>query len=66
MTKPSDHLQWRRSSRCGTNTCVEIAADGEAVLVRDSKNPESPPLRFTQQEWTAFLAGARAGEFDFA
>jgi hypothetical protein len=45
---------------------VEIARDGDLVLVRDSKNPESPPLRFTGPEWTAFLAGARDGEFDFA
>jgi len=66
MTKPSKHLQWRRSSSCGTNTCVEIAPDGDLVLVRDSKDPESPPLRFTRSEWTAFLAGARDGEFDFA
>jgi hypothetical protein len=66
MTKPSNHLQWRRSSSCGTNTCVEIAREGDVVLVRDSKSPENPPLRFTQPEWIAFLAGARNGEFDFA
>jgi hypothetical protein len=66
MTKPSKHLQWRRSSRCGTNTCVEVARDGNVVLLRDSKSPEVAPLEFSPSEWKAFLDGARGGEFDFA
>ncbi|WP_141548095.1 DUF397 domain-containing protein, partial [Nocardia farcinica] len=34
------------------------------VGVRDSKNPAGGALVFTPSEWDAFLAGARAGEFD--
>jgi len=34
-----------------------------AVLVRHSKNPEGGVLRFTADEWRAFEAGVRAGEF---
>ena len=37
---------------------------GEAVEVRGSKNPSGVVLRFTRDEWTACLTGARAGEFD--
>ena len=33
-------------------------------LVRDSKDPAGPVLKFTEAEWDAFLKGARAGEFD--
>lgn len=34
------------------------------VYVRDSKDPDGPVLRFSSAEWAAFVAGARAGEFD--
>jgi Domain of unknown function (DUF397) len=33
------------------------------VLVKDTKVPDGPQLRFNAREWTAFLAGVRAGEF---
>jgi hypothetical protein len=32
--------------------------------VRDSKDPTGPILRFTREEWAAFLGGAKEGEFD--
>ena len=28
--------RWRRSSRCATGTCFEVAEAGDAVLVRSS------------------------------
>jgi hypothetical protein len=48
---------WRKSSRSGTNGCVEVA-------VRDSKDRNGPVLRFNAHEWEAFLAGVRNGEFE--
>ena len=57
--------QWLKSSHCGTNACVEVAKVADQFLVRDSKNPDAPALTFTQDEWTAFLDGAAAGEFRF-
>lgn len=36
----------------------------DAVLVRDSKSPENAPLVFTVDEWSAFVQGVRAGEFN--
>ena len=56
---------WRKSSRCGSNACVEVAEVDGRYLVRDSKNPEGPVLSFTPEEWTAFVAGVEAGEFRF-
>lgn len=44
--------------------CVEVANLGNAVAVRDSKDPDGPALIFTPGEWAAFLQGAKAGEFD--
>ena len=34
-----------------------------AVGLRDSKNPDQPFLQFGQVEWTMFIAGIKAGEF---
>lgn len=59
---------WIRSSFCEANACVEVGvADVKLpsfVYVRDSKDPGGPVLRFNADEWSAFLAGAKAGEFD--
>lgn len=61
---------WIKSSRSngsGGSNCVEVKIgsmpDG-SVLVRDSKNPTGGSLVFTQDEWRAFIDGAKAGEFD--
>jgi hypothetical protein len=42
---------------------VRLLPDGRIAL-RDSKDPQLPPHHFTPLEWSAFLAGVRAGEFD--
>ena len=58
--------RWTKSSLSYSNgDCVEVAdlPDGH-IGVRDSKDPDGPVLRFTASEWTAFLGGARKGEFD--
>jgi hypothetical protein len=56
--------QWQKSSYCGTNACVEVAQTSDAILVRDSKNPQVAPLSFTADEWVAFVKGVKAGEFN--
>jgi hypothetical protein len=62
MTEPI----WRTSSRSSSTNCVEVAALPAArlVAVRDSKDPDGPVLTFARTQWRAFLAGAKAGEFD--
>lgn len=57
---------WRRSSYCSgaASTCVEVAIGTQTVTVRDSKVVASPILRFTIEEWRAFVRGVRAGEFE--
>lgn len=60
-------LNWRKSSFCNADACVEVAAieDGGGVLVRDSKQQgEGPILHYTPKEWQAFLDGTKNGEFD--
>jgi hypothetical protein len=41
-----------------------VTRAGDSVLVRDSKDPSAVVLAFTPDEWAAFVAGVRAGEFD--
>ncbi len=56
--------QWRKSSLSQMNGCIEVAFVRGGVAVRDSKDPSGPVLLFTPHEWTAFLGGARNGEFE--
>jgi hypothetical protein len=56
-------LSWKKSTASAESNCVEVANDGDAVFVRDSKDPRGPVLAFTRSEWDAFLTGVHAGEF---
>jgi Domain of unknown function (DUF397) len=59
-------VTWRKSQHSNPNgACVELAAlpTGE-IAVRNSRFPVGPVLVYTQAEITAFLAGAKDGEFD--
>jgi hypothetical protein len=60
------NANWRKSSLSGSgNNCVEVADNLPGIVaVRDSKNPHGPKLIFTPNEWTAFIAGVKGGEFD--
>ena len=58
--------RWRHSSfSTGSDaTCVDVAVVGAVVLIRDSKDPAGPALRFSFAEWVVFLLGVRAREFE--
>lgn len=61
-----ENTEWRKAAASTSQgNCVEVrfAHDGH-IGVRDSKDPDGPVLAFTPQEWSAFLDGAKAGEFD--
>lgn len=56
---------WKKSSRSsGNGQCVEWAYVGDAVAVRDSKDPAGPALIFTPDEWGSFVGGVKDGEAD--
>ena len=57
---------WVKSSLNFSNgNCVEVASlpDG-GIGVRNSRDSGGLVLRFTPDEWHAFLGGVRNGEFD--
>ena len=58
---------WQKSSLSSYNgSCFEIARLlSDRVGVRDTKdNGSGPVLIFNQNEWSAFVGGVKAGEFD--
>lgn len=65
MTADTSPVQWQRSSTANeVAAAVEVAMLGDGlVAMRDSRTPNKPSLVFNRAEWTAFVAGARRGEF---
>ncbi len=52
---------WFKSSYSDNGgTCVEIATPPDAVLVRDSKNPDGPCLGLATHTFAAFLTGIKS------
>jgi Domain of unknown function (DUF397) len=59
-----DAPQWRKARRSANNgACVEVAVSGQ-VLIRDSKDPNGPVLRYPARSWHMFIANAGLGRFD--
>ena len=63
---PGSQPEWVKSSLSFANgNCVEVTGlPGGDVLVRNSRVPGAGILRFTPDEWHAFIGGVRNGEFD--
>jgi hypothetical protein len=59
-----DRVGWRKSRHSGGANCLEVRLDDGRIQVRDSKDPGGAVLTFTTDEWVAFVAGAKDGEFD--
>ena len=61
-------VTWRKSSYSGNSggNCVEVGSAAPLVAVRDSKDPDGPKLMFSPDEWRAFAAGIRGGEFELS
>jgi hypothetical protein len=62
----STRYAWIKSSLSYANgNCVEVSELAEgAIGVRNSRDRQGLVLRFTPEEWRAFLGGVRKGEFD--
>ncbi len=55
MSEHTPAPDWRRSSRCSSGSCVEVARRKNVFLVRDSKDPASPHLNFPADSWREFI-----------
>lgn len=59
-----DDSEFKTSSYTDKANCVEVAVRDDEVLVRNSKKRDQNAMTFTHDEWRAFIAGAKDGEFD--
>jgi len=53
-------LVWHRSSRCESNSCVDVAVTHDSVLVRGTLG--GPVLRFPPDAWRALCAALKGQE----
>jgi hypothetical protein len=55
-----------RSNGTGGSNCVQVLKPSlaDVVMARNSRTPNGGTLTFTVAERAAFVAGAKAGEFD--
>lgn len=68
MTGTSDSKKspWRIATMSQDANCVQVRQDsGNGMIdVGNSRFPDGLFLSYTQAEWSAFLDGAKKGEFD--
>lgn len=67
VSQPSvgEDPQFTKSTFSNAGGCLEVAQDGDAILLRNSRHPETECIRLTMREWKAFTQGLQHGEFLF-
>ena len=64
---PEDRARvWLRARKCSTGACIEVAFDGETVILRNSADPNRTLLLASREDWDAFSEAVRNGEFEAA
>jgi len=58
--------EFKISSFCHLGGCVGVAVlPDRSRLMIDTKEVDGYAVHFTEQEWSAFVAGVKSGEFDY-
>jgi len=53
---------WRTSSRCNGGSCVAMAIRDDAILVRNTSDPEGPIIAVSPAAWRDLIAGIKRAE----
>ncbi|MFD0892519.1 DUF397 domain-containing protein [Luteolibacter ambystomatis] len=68
MPQPNTHVEFKVSSFSKDSLrrlCVGVKMQGEKIIVGNTKIP-GKTVSFTEDEWEAFIAGVKLGEFEIA
>ena len=57
-------LDWLVSRSCESGACIQVARQGDVILISNTDDPDGPVNEFTLDEWYEFLTGAKQGDFD--
>ncbi len=57
-------IPFQISTFSDSDSCVEVGRIDGRIVVRNSNDPDAGIATFNDKEWSAFIAGAQAGEFD--
>lgn len=57
-------LNWIVSSACDGGQCIQVARNGEFVVIGNNNSAGGLTSTFTVDEWQKFLIGAKLGDFD--
>jgi hypothetical protein len=65
-TSNPHHLTWRKSSHSNGagGECVEAAATGNAIALRDSKDPGTGAITVPFTAWRSLIKDIKSGNFD--
>lgn len=55
---------WYTATMSGGGNCVQVKRHDGMVVIGNSRFVNGPFLSYTNDEWAAFLDGAKKGEFD--
>jgi len=55
--------EWRRSSRCDSSQCAEVARTASGFALRNSTT-QQVVLPISSSAWQVFIAGVKHGDFD--
>ena len=59
------NLEWRKARRSANNgACVELAPTAGQILIRDSKDQNSPVIGYPKYSWRRFVASRSPVDFD--
>jgi Domain of unknown function (DUF397) len=64
-TPEGEPIPWRKSSYSSDSAnCVEAAASLSDIVIRDSKDPAGPTIKFGAGSWSDFIVAVCDGAFD--
>jgi hypothetical protein len=63
-TSNAKESSWHTATMSGGGNCVQVKSQDGMIVIGNSRFADGPFISYTQDEWAAFLDGAKKGEFD--